>query len=221
MPDILIPHYKREERQNKPEEEFWQRSLRDVRQDNNAPERERVASKQAYRVKMKTRTRRSSQNSKRSKKHSTKRRTEPAMGWVPKPISDAINDIAKREGLTRSKTIKNLLKWAVTQDTEEQHAALLPAIIETAVDRAMSRHYASDRRLQIKNALDISQTRTITTNILGRQPGMTPEKLDKILDKSLDKAKQDLRNSSAHVEEILEQEEDTPPVEEERHSGGY
>src|SRR6478672_8857700 len=79
--------------------EFKRRSLGDVRQDNNAFARERMPSPQSYRSDQWARSHPLGINSDRSKKHSTKRRTVPAMGWVGRPISEEIDRIALREGL--------------------------------------------------------------------------------------------------------------------------
>jgi hypothetical protein len=153
-------------------------------------------------------------NSDRSKKHSTKRRTLPAMGWVTRPISEEIDRIAIREGLTRSKTIKTLLEWAVTEKLHRQAAALIPAVIETSFQKVVAGRLARTDTLLVQAALDINQTRTIATNILGRQSGVTSEKLNNILDRSRDKAKDDLTHRSPELEEFIaavvhKQQEDT------------
>jgi hypothetical protein len=153
-------------------------------------------------------------NSDRSKKHSTKRRTLPAMGWVTRPISEEIDRIAGREGLTRSKTIKTLLEWAVTEKLHRQAAALIPAVIETSFQKVVAGRLARTDTLLVQAALDINQTRTIATNILGRQSGVTSEKLNTILDRSRDKAKDDLTHRSPELEEFIaavvhKQQEDT------------
>src|SRR3712207_4117107 len=90
--------------------DVWQeRSWHDVWQDNNAPRRVRVGSAQPSPVDTTARKRLLSAKSARAHKHSTKRRTVMAAGWVTRPISSEIDRLAKDAGLTRSRTIATLL----------------------------------------------------------------------------------------------------------------
>jgi hypothetical protein len=52
--------------------------------------------------------------------------------------------------------------------------------------------------------LDTGQTRAIATNILGRQPGMTPKICDTILDKSAETAKKNLTRQTPQIAQILD-----------------
>src|SRR5690348_9762716 len=100
-----------EESPQRPERSvFKRRSVYSVRQDNNAPRRVRAASLQALPVKEVARSRRLTTKSDRGKKHSTKRQTVSAIGWIKQPISEEIDRIAKDTGLTRSHTIAVLLE---------------------------------------------------------------------------------------------------------------
>ena len=67
----------------------------------------------------------------------------------------------------------------------------------------MAGQLARTDTLLVQAALDISQTRTLTTNILGRQSGVTAEKLNPILDRSRDKAKDDLTHRAPELEEFI------------------
>src|SRR3954451_1777097 len=132
MQSIHFPQGSKKSREREGRSEFKRRSIGDVGQDNNASERVRIPLQQPYHSDQSARTQPLGINSDRSKKHSTKRRTLPAMGWVTRLISEEIDRIAGREGLTRSKTIKTLLEWAVTEKLHQQTAALIPAVIETS-----------------------------------------------------------------------------------------
>ena len=125
------------------------------------------------------------------------------MSWVDRPISEEIDRIAEREGLTRSKTIRNLLHWAVNQKLHLQTAALIPAVIEQSFDKVVGKRFFRQDTLLVRNALDISQARTIATNILGRQPGVTGDDVNHILDRSLEKAKEDLTKRAPEMEEFI------------------
>ena len=142
-------------------------------------------------------------NSDRSKKHSTKRQTVSAVGWVKKPISVEIDRIAGCDGLTRSKTIATLLEEAVRQRLHTQHAVLLTSIVEQAIAKQMTRERARIAALLVRIAFDANQTRTLATNILGRQPRMNPEKLTTILDASFRKAKTDITRRTPQIETLI------------------
>jgi hypothetical protein len=197
-------HQKQEEGvPEKEQSEFLGRSLGDVRRDNIAPSRGRVASPEPYRTRDSARTHLTGQNSDRSKKHSTKRQTVPAVGWIKKPISEDINRIAACDGLTRSKVIATLIEEAVRQRLHTQHAVLLTSIVEQAIAKQMSRERSRFAALLVRIAFDVNQNRTLTTNILGRHPSMTPEKLTTILDASYKKAKMDITHRSPQIEELI------------------
>src|SRR3954462_10821299 len=99
------PQYQRDTKERQERSEFKRRSIGDVRQDNNAPGRDRMASTQAYPPENWTRTRPLGINSDRSKKRSSKRQTESVTAWVKKPIRSVIAEFARREGMTRSKKV--------------------------------------------------------------------------------------------------------------------
>jgi len=197
------PHLEEKETPIQKRSEFLGRSLRDVRRDNIAPQSGRAASPQPLRRDQPARTRRMSKNSDRSKKRSTNRQTEPAVGWVLKPISQDINRIAECDGLTRSKTIATLLTEAVRQRLHTQHAVLLTAVVEQAIAKQMAKERSRFAALLVRIAFDVNQDRTISTNILARQPGMTPKKLTTILDASYKKAKIDITRRSPQIEELI------------------
>ena len=67
----------------------------------------------------------------------------------------------------------------------------------------MTRERARFAALLVRIAFDANQTRTLATNILGRQPRMTPEKLTTILDASFRKAKTDITRRSPQIETLI------------------
>jgi hypothetical protein len=145
-----------------------------------------------------------SKNSDRSKKHSTKRQTVSAVGWVGKPISEEIDRIAACDGLTRSKTIATLLTEAVRQRLHTQHAVLLTSIVEQAIAKQMTRERSRFAALLVRIAFDANQTRTLVTNVLARHSSMTPDKLNTILDASFRKAKMDITRRSPQIETLIQ-----------------
>jgi hypothetical protein len=183
--------------------EFKKRPLYGVGQDNNAPGRVRIAFPQAVPPARPPRTLPLSTNSDRSQKRSTKRRTVIAAGWIKRPISEEIDRIAKSEGLTRSRVIATLLEEAVHQKLHVQHALLLEPIIRQAIAREMGRDRARFAALLVRIAFDANTTRHLAGNILGRQPGVTPERLNRIRDWSTRKAKESITTRSPQIEELL------------------
>lgn len=203
MQSIQIPQEAKSSQERQARSEFKRRSIGDVGQDNSAPLRDRTGVFHAYSADEVTRSVTPSKNSDRSQKHSTKRQTEPITTWVRRPIRGDIDQIAREEGLTRSKVASTLLEWAVNERLHRRTAALIPAVIETSVEKCVGARLARTDTLLVQAALDISQTRTIATNILGRQSGVTAEKLNTILDRSRDKAKDDLTHRSPELEEFI------------------
>src|SRR4051794_37364226 len=203
MQSIQSPQEAKSSEERQARSEFKRRSEDEVRQDNNAPLRDRTGVFHAYSADKVTHSVTPSKNSDRAKKHSTKRQTEPITTWVRQPIRGDIDQIAREEGLTRSKVASTLLEWAVNERLHRRTAALIPAVIETSVEKCVGARLARTDTLLVQAALDISQTRTLTTNILGRQSGVTAEKLNTILDRSRDKAKDDLTHRSPELEEFI------------------
>src|SRR5689334_2498892 len=174
------PQNLRNNQQRQEQSEFKRRSIDDVRQDNSAPSRVRAASRQPYSSGQGMLSHSLDINSDRSRNPSIWRRTLPATTWLEKPIRDEVDRIAQMEGLTRSRTLRNLITWAVYQKLHLQTAALIPAVIEQSFDRVVGRRLARADSLQVRSAIDISQTRSMVTNILGRQPGVTEDTMNLI-----------------------------------------
>lgn len=175
----------------------------DVWQDNNAPRRLRVAAPQASRAEGHARTRRLDTNTDRIKTHSNRRQTVMAAGWISKSVSLEIDRLVKNCGLTRSKTIATLLEEAVNQRLHVQHAVLLEPLIRQAIAKEMQKDRARFAALLVRIAFDANTTRTLAANILGRQPGVTPERLDKIRDWSTRKAKESLTNRTPQIDTLI------------------
>jgi hypothetical protein len=203
MANTTYPHLEESRLPKKERSELFKRSLRDVRQDNIASLSGRAASSQAYQPETGARTRLARTNSDRSKKHSTRRQTVPAVGWVTRPISLEIDRIAQCEGITRSKTVATLLSEACRQRLHVQHAVLQRTIIEEAIARQMAKERARIASLLVRVAFDANQTRTLATNILGRQPRMSPERMTTILDASFRKAKKDITERSPQIDDLI------------------
>src|SRR4051794_4199227 len=129
------------------------RSQNSVRQDNSAPKRARITSGQAYPVTNGTRSHRKNTNSDRSKKHSTKRLTEPITSWLEKPISAEVNRMAKQNGFTRSHQGAEFIKWAVHQQLHQQHAAMIGPIIRDVLAKEREKDRRRMGQLLVQNTV--------------------------------------------------------------------
>ena len=198
LEEIIPPKLLKQERS-----EFLGRSLQDVRRDNSAPQRARTALPQAAVSTIGVQSRPLETNSDRSKKHSYSRQTLPATTWLTKPIMMEVDRIAQCDGLTRSRTIAVFVEEGVKQRLHTQHAVLLTTVIEQAIAKQMAKERSRFAALLVRIAFEVNQNRTLTTNVLGRQQGMNPEKLTNILDASYRKAKQDITHRSPQIEELI------------------
>jgi hypothetical protein len=146
------------------------------------------------------------------------KRTKKLTLWVEPIVKEELDRIAKREGLSLSKSGAAFLKRSLQQNIDLAYSALLTPIIEAAIDRRMR---SRDNRLAFllaRNAFAAEQTRAIAANILGRQQGMTEETLKHILAMTKRAAQGTLTRRNPELEELiaaikqwLEHEEQEPP----------
>lgn len=112
--------------------------------------------------------------------------------------------MAGLEGLSVSSFAGTLLEEAVRQKLHIKHAVLLQPIIEQAIAREMRTISTRLAWLLVRVAFDAGQTRSIVTNILGRQPGVTPDILNTILDGSGKTAKANITRRTPQIVELIE-----------------
>ena len=137
------------------------------------------------------------------KKRSTRRQTVQAAGWVKKSVSAKIDRIAKHAGLTRSRTIATLLGEAVHQRLHVQHAVLLKPLIKETLAEERRKDRAQFAAFLVRIAFDTNTNRHLLGNILGRQPGVTPESLNKIRDWCTRKAMESIKTRSPEIEALI------------------
>jgi hypothetical protein len=119
-----------------------------------------------------------------TRRHSRTRQTVQVSAWVKPAIKAELQRIAAQERLSLSQTCGTLLAEAIRQKLHVQHAVLLQPIIETTIRKELSRTLSRVVLLLLRIAYEEGQTRRLVTNILGRQPGVTPALLEHILDAS-------------------------------------
>jgi hypothetical protein len=144
-------------------------------------------------------------NPQRAKKHgSTKRKTVHLVLWVKPIVKAELQRIADQEGLSLSKAAGTLLARALDGHMDRNYNALLTPIIETAIDKRMRARDARLAWLLVRVAFDAGQTRSLVTNILGRQSGMTEETLKTILAMSQRTAKGNITRRTPQLTELME-----------------
>jgi hypothetical protein len=181
---------------------------RDVRQDKRAKTSARIASRQLARSRIPMRAEPLTTNSTRSQKPLIATGPKvPLTLWV-EPIvkADVLRRAAESGGkLSPSEAGAALLKKGMQADLDMQYGALLTPVFENVLKRYMT---ARDNRLAlllVRACIAIEQTRSLTVNILGRQPKVTPDVLNDILDQSLTDAKKKLTRRSRELEELIKE----------------
>lgn len=153
-----------------------------VRQDKARISSARVGTRQPASLPNPPRTDALNTGAARSKNTPTpKRQTVQLTLWVDPIVKGELQRVAEQEGLTVSKTGAALLTQALQNNVDMQYSALLTPIIETAIDKRMRARDSRLAWLLVRVAFDTGQTRSLVTNILGKQQGMTEERLKTIL----------------------------------------
>ena len=137
--------------------------------------------------------------------HSRTRQTVQVSAWVKPAIKAELQRIASQEGLSLSQTCATLLAEAIRQKLHVQHAVLLQPIIETTIRKELSRNFSRFVLLLMRIAFEEGQTRRMVTNILGRQPGVTPALLEHILDASSREAKKTIFLKTPQIASLIEE----------------
>ncbi len=181
-----------------------QQPQRGVWQDNPAPTRERIATRQPAPSEKPLRTQPMSTQTHRSKnKTIPKRKTVCISLWVKPVVKRELQRIAAAERLSVSVTGATLLEQALQEHLDTEHAGLIQPVIEKAIKKEMRAYSTRLALLLVRVAFASEQTRSLVTNILGRQPGITPDVLNTILDGSSKAAKGKITYQSPQLESII------------------
>jgi hypothetical protein len=187
-----------------------------VWQDNPTPSAARTASPQPAPPQKVMRPQQMNTHPARSPNRPTaKRKTVHLTLWVKPVVKAELERIAEQEGLSVSATGAALLERALQQDIHTQHGALLETVIHKAIAKQMRSYSSRIAMLLVRVAFASEQTRGIVTNILGRQPGVTPDVLTAILDGSSKTAKGNITRKTPQLTEIMDAVEHWMQAEEE------
>lgn len=132
-----------------------------------------------------------------------KRKTVHLTLWVKPVVKAELMRVAETEGLSISSTGGAFLEEAIRQKLHVQHAVLLQPIIEQAIRKQMRTISTRLAWLLVRVAFDSGQTRQLVTNILRRQPGVTPEVLNQILDSSQNAAKRNVLRRTPQIATLI------------------
>jgi len=186
--------------------ETQQNAASRVVQDKRALMRARIASRKPAADKFLVRAQQKNKNSPRSQNHSNSQSAAVKITvWVKPLVKAELQRIAAQEGLTLSATAAAFLNEAVRQKLHVQHSVLLQPIIQTAIAKQMQSYSNRIAVLLIRSLFTTEQTRILTTNILGRMQGVTPEALNEILDRSYSAAKGKIIKRNKQLECLLEE----------------
>jgi hypothetical protein len=134
-----------------------------------------------------------------------KRRTVQLTLWIS-PIEKAeIQRRAEREGLSLSTVGAAILRKGLQTDLDVQYGALLEPVFASLLDRRMRSRDNRLALLLVRMAFGVEQTRSLTTNILGRQPGIKPDALNTILERSAKDAKRKITRRSPELEALIQE----------------
>jgi hypothetical protein len=177
----------------------------DVRQDKARKNSARIGTRQPAPHENPMRAHGLNTGAARSKnKPNPKRRAVQLTLWVDPIVKAELQRVAELEGLTVSKTGSAFLKQALQQNVDLHYSALLTPIIETAIDKRMRSRDTRLAWLLVRVAFDTGQTRSLVTNILGRQQGITEDMLKNILAMSQRTAKGNLTRRTPQIAELME-----------------
>ncbi len=177
----------------------------DVRQDKGRISSARIGTQQSAPHQNPMRPHELNTGAARSKNKPTlKRKTVHLTLWVEPIVKRELQRIAQEEGLTVSKTGAALLKQALQNNVDMHYSALLTPIIESVIQKEMRSRDARLAWLLVRVAFDTGQARSLVTNILGRQQGMTEDILKNILAMSQRTAKGNITRRTPQIAELME-----------------
>jgi hypothetical protein len=175
-----------------------------VWQDNPTPPTARRTTTQPAPLKNSPRPQESQTKTQRSQKpSSSQRHTIHLTLWVRPRVKAELQRIAEQEGISVSAAGAAFLERALQQSIYTQQQVLLDPIIDKAIGKHFRSYSSRLAVLLVRVAFASEQTRSLVTNILGRQPGVTPEVLNRILDGSSSAAKGKITYKSPQLESII------------------
>ena len=111
--------------------------------------------------------------------------------------------LAQAEGLSASRMGAAALEEWLARHAHIQHRGIFQPMIEHAIAKEMRAYSSRIATLLVRSMFASEQTRALTTNILGRQPGVTQPVLDHILNGTSDSAKRNITWITPQLESLM------------------
>jgi hypothetical protein len=212
MANTVPPHFSQNVFLNQSHSVIKQQPILGVRQDKRANFSARIASEQPASLKKVMRAQQLKKDTPRTQnKPNPKRKTVQLTLWVKPVVKAELKRIAEQES-NKKKEEKEVsisavggafLEKALQTNLDMQYGALLQPIIESSIRQQMRSMSTRLAFLLVRVAFASEQTRSLVTNVLGRQQGVTPSVLNEILDGSSKAAKGKITHRTAQLEEII------------------
>ena len=212
MANTVQPHFSQNVFLNQSHSVIKQQQNLGVRQDKGASKRARIATIQPAPREKVTRSQQLNNDTPRSQnKPNPKRKTVQLTLWVKPVVKAELKRIAEQES-NKKKEEKEVsisavggafLEKALQTNLDMQYGALLQPIIESAIGKQMRSMSTRLAFLLVRVAFASEQTRSLVTNVLGRQQGVTPAVLNEILDGSSKAAKGKITHRTPQLEELI------------------
>lgn len=138
-----------------------------------------------------------------SSKRQKRRQRVKITVWVKPVVKAELQRRAEREGLSLSATGAAFLEKAIQADVDMQYGTLLRPVIEKAITTHMRSYSTRIAVLLVRSLFASEQTRSLTANILGRQPGVSQPVLEDILNRSSQTAKRNITRITPQLAELL------------------
>jgi hypothetical protein len=123
--------------------------------------------------------------------------------WADLALQERLKAVALREGLSISATCAAFLRKSLQQDIDLEYSATLEPFIDRVFTRNMRSLATRLSWLLVRVAFDAGQTRSLVTNILGRQQGVTEPLLNTILKSSRNSAKANIMRRTPQIKELI------------------
>lgn len=177
-----------------------------VWQDNPTTPRARIASPQPAPRQEPMRPHTLNKNSSRLQNRPTpKRQTIHTTLHLKPRVRAELERVAHLEGLSVSATGAAIIEKWLLQNIQTQYATLL----ETSIDKSISKHMRSYSTriavLLVRSLFTSEQTRSVATNILGRQPGVTQPVLEEIMNGSSQTAKRNITRITPQLADLIKE----------------
>ena len=136
--------------------------------------------------------------------HVAKTQAVPLQVWVKPIVKAEVQRQAEIDGLSASATGAALLEEIIRQKLHIQQAATLESVLEKIIAKAHRSLATRLAWLLVRIAFDSGQTRVLTTNMLGRQEGMTEQEFNDILQAADKRTKANLTRKTPQLTELME-----------------